>query len=123
MNEMIVSELNSYIDESVALCKRRNCELLEDERSDEAVFEKVKANVYDIVRTILNVAVKTGGGEPGTVQQFFVQKLDRIASDWAASYNKAKLHGDAEKVHLEQIKLDTVREIKSQFAAIWEGKA
>lgn len=121
MIEQKVSKLNRYFEEQIAKCGHRNKELLADERTDEATFEKVKANVYDIFRTILSAAVKTGKGDPDAVQRFFVQQIEQIPSNWVIAYSKAKQHNDAVKMHLEQTKLDTVGEIKENFAQIWEG--
>ena len=121
MIEQKVSKLNSYFEGQIALCGQRNKELLADERMDEATFEKVKANVYDIFRTILSVAVKTCKGDPGAVQRFFVQKAEQIPSSWIAAYDKAKQHNDVVKMQIEQIKLDTIHEIRENFAKIWEG--
>jgi hypothetical protein len=121
MIEQKVSKLNSYFEGQIALCGQRNKELLADERMDEATFEKVKANVYDIFRTILSVAVKTCKGDPGAVQRFFVQKAEQIPSNWIAAYDKAKQHNDVVKMQIEQIKLDTIHEIRENFAKIWEG--
>ena len=39
---------------------------------------------------------------------------------WRASYEKAKQNGDAAKMHIESIKLDTIREIKDMCMQIWE---
>lgn len=86
-----------------------------------ATFEMVKANVYDIFRAILSVAVKTCKGDPDAVQRFFVQKAEQIPSSWSAAYDKAKQHNDAVKMCLEQVKLDAIGEIKENFAKIWEG--
>ena len=121
MIEQKVSKLNSYFEEQIAMCGQRNKELLADDRTDEATFEKVKANVYDIFRTILSVAVKTSNGDPDAVRRFFVQKTEQIPSSWVTAYEKAKQHNDAVKMRLEQIKLDTIGEIKENFAKIWEG--
>lgn len=121
MIEWKVSTLNRYFEEQIAICGQRNKKLLADERTDEAAFEKVKANVYDIFRTILSVAVKTCKGDADAVQRFFVQKTDQIPSNWATAYDKAKQHHDTVKMQLEQIKLDTVGQIKETFAKIWEG--
>ena len=121
MMEQKVSKLNHYFEEQIAMCGRRNKELLIDERTDEADFEKVKANVYDIFRTILSVAVKTGKGDSNAVRRFFVQKSEQIPSSWETAYDNAKQHNDAVKMRLEQIKLDTINEIKENFAKIWEG--
>ncbi len=121
MIEQKVFKLNSYFEEQIAMRGQRNKELLADEHTDEATFEKVKANVYDIFRTILSAAVKTGKGDPDAVRRFFVQKTEQIPSSWETAYNKAKENNDAVKMCLEQIKLNTIGEIKVNFAKIWEG--
>lgn len=121
MIEQKVSKLNRYFEEQIAMCNQRNKKLLDDERTDEATFEKVKANVYDIFRTILSVAVKTSKGDPDAVRRFFVQKTEQILSSWVTAYDKAKQHNDTVKMCLEEIKLDTIGEIKENFAKTWEG--
>lgn len=121
MIEQKVSKLNRYFEEQIAMCNQRNKKLLDDERPDEATFEKVKANVYDIFRTIFSVAVKTSKGEPDAVRRFFVQKIEQIPSSWVTAYDKAKQHNDTVKMCLEEIKLDTIGEIKENFAKTWEG--
>ncbi|MDE7327533.1 MAG: hypothetical protein K2N63_14875 [Lachnospiraceae bacterium] len=121
MIEHKISKLNSYFEEQIAMCGQRNKELLADGHTDEANFEKIKANVYDIFRTILSAAVKTNKADPDTIRRFFVQKTEQIPSSWETAYNKAKEHNDAVKMCLEQIKLDTIDEIKVNFAKIWEG--
>lgn len=78
MIEQKVSKLNDYFEGQIALCGQRNKELLADERMDEATFEMVKANVYDIFRAILSVAVKTCKGDPDAVQRFFVQRQSKF---------------------------------------------
>jgi len=121
MIEQKISKLNSYFEEQIAICGQRNKALLADERADEAAFEKVKANVYDIFRTMLSVAVTTSKGDPDAARRFFIQKTEQIPSSWASAYDNAKQHHDAVKMRIEQIKLDTVGEIKESFAKIWEG--
>lgn len=121
MMEQNVSKLNHYFEQQIAMCGRRNQELLADERTDEAAFEKIKANVYDIFRTILSVAVITCKGDPEAVRHFFVQKTQQIPSSWASAYDKAKQHNDVVKMRIEQIKLDTMGEIKENFAKVWGG--
>ena len=120
MIEQKISKLNSYFDKQISLCEQCSKKLLADDRKDEAVFEKVKANVYDIFRTIFSVAVKTDKGDSEAVRRFFILKIQQIPSNWATAYNQAKKHDDADKMQIEQIKLDTVSEIKEIFTAIWE---
>ena len=121
MTDQKVSELNRWFDEKTALCSKRNQELNEDGRADEAIFEKVKANIYDVFRTVLSVAGKTGNGNADAVKSFFTQRAEQIPAAWAAALEKAKEHNDTVRMRTEQIKLDTVHEIREEFAKIWEG--
>lgn len=122
MTEQKTARLTCYFEEQAAACGRRCEALLADERADEAVFEKVRANVYDIFRTVLSAAVKAGAGEPNAVKDFFVSRIEQIPAAWAAAYEKARAHNDEAKMHLEQIKLDAVSDIKARFAEVWEGE-
>lgn len=117
--EQKVLQMNSWFAEQIDLCRQREQALLADDRADEAVFEKVRANVYDIFRTILDVAVKTGGGAEA-VRRFFECRAQTIPASWGAAHEKAAQHQDPVRMQLENIKLDTVEEIKAQFARIWK---
>ena len=121
MIDQKVSEMNRWFDEKTAMCSKRNQELNEDGRADEAIFEKVKANIYDVFRTVLSVAVKTGNGDEDAVKDFFVQRAEQIPAGWAAALEKAREHNDIARMQTEQIKLDTIHEIRDEFARIWEG--
>lgn len=119
--EQKISELNCYFEGQIALCGQRGNELRADDRADEAVFEKVKANVYDIFRTVFSVAVQTCREDPDAMRRFFILRLEQIPAGWASACEEARRHDDAVKMGLEQIKLDTVRAIRENFAKIWEG--
>ncbi len=118
MNEKI-NLMNNYFENQIALCKRKEKDLLEDDRADEASFQKIKANVYDIFRTILSVAQKAGHNNPETVRQFFLKKTEQIPSNWKAAYEAAKQHDDVQKMLIEKIKLDTIHEIRDKFINFW----
>ena len=122
MIDQKVSKLNTYFDRQISLCQQRNKALLADDRMDEADFEKIRANVYDIFRTILSVAAQSAKNEPEKIRQIFALKTEQIPSNWSMAYEKAKQHDDAVKMKIEQIKLDTIREIKETFIRIWEGE-
>ena len=109
MIDQKISKLNSWFEEKIALCGKRNQELNGDGRTDEAIFEKIKANIYDVFRTVLSVAVKTGKEDADAVKTFFV------------ALEKAREHNDTVRMQTEQIKLDTVQEIREKFSKIWEG--
>ncbi|MBD5084982.1 MAG: hypothetical protein HDT33_07970 [Clostridiales bacterium] len=119
MNEQ-QRKFESYLDEQIAACKQRSKLLAEDDRTDEGNFEKVRANVYEIFKTILSVAERVCGTDDLAKRSFFLQKAEQIPASWAASYEKARQNGDVEKTHIERMKLDTIQEIKDMCTQIWE---
>ena len=110
----------AYFDDSIACCDKQEKALIADERKDEAVFEKIRANVYNIFRTILGVAVDTCGEDTEKIRDFFLYRIDQIPASWKSSYETAKQHGDTTKVQIEEIKLAVVQEIRAEFTKIWE---
>lgn len=120
MNAMKRDNTVSYFADRIACCKKQAQELTCDDRGDEAVFAKVRMNVYDIFSTIFSVAVKTAGEDDEKLMQFFAQKIRQIPQSWHASLANALQHGDSDKAYLEQIKLEAVEEIKKEVARIWE---
>ena len=113
-------KFESYLEEQITACRQRSKLLAEEDRMDEGNFEKVRANVYEIFKTILSAAERVCGRDDSAKRRFFLQKVEQIPTSWKASYEKAKQNGDVEKIHIESIKLDTVREIKDMCMQIWE---
>lgn len=109
-----------YLDEQIAACKQRSKQLTADERMDESNFEKVRANVYEIFKTILSAAESVCGKDDLAKKRFFLQKVEQLPASWMTSYETAKQHGDVKKMHIESIKLDTVQKIKDMYTQIWE---
>ena len=121
MMEQKIEKLNAFFADRIAACEEKGRELNADDRGDEAVFEKVRANIYDVMRTWLSVAVRIHPGNADAVKDFFIQRADQIPAAWAAAYDKAKEHEDAARMQTEQVKLDVVREVRARFDEIWEG--
>lgn len=115
-----IEKLNQWFAAQIAACGAAEKELLADDRRDEADFEKIKANVYDIFRTILSAAVKTGDRNEDAVKDFFLQRLQQIPSKWSAAYKKAESNNDAAQMHIERVKLDVAEEVQADFCTIWE---
>ena len=115
-------QMSTWFDSQIAGCINRQKELLTDDRPDEATFEKIRANVYDVFHTVLSVGVQNSGGSEERAKAFFLEKLRQIPSAWTASYNQASQNHDGEKMYIEQLKLDTAQEIRLKFSEIWEEK-
>lgn len=123
MAERAAELMREYLEERISDCRERGLELSAQERGDEAAFEKVRANVYDIFRTVLEAALRLGDGDDGAVQRFFMMKAEQIPSSWKAARERAALHDDEERLMIEGLKLDTAREVRARFAEFWEAEA
>ena len=100
--------MRNYFDVQIAACRKREAALTADDRKDEAVFETIKANVYDIFRTVWNL-------DRG--DEFFREKLNTIPKSWQTALEKAREHGDTAAATLETIKLETAKEIQQAWEA------
>ena len=103
-----MESLQSFLIEQADACKARAAALTADNRQDEAVFEKIRSNVFEIFTAVLNAARKQP--EP---MDFFRRQLTAIPSNWEAALALAKAHGDDAKAHTEEIKLDALRTIRA----------
>lgn len=120
MNDMKRENTVNYFADRIAGCKKWVQELTSDDRVDEAVFAKVRMNVYDIFSIVFSAAVKTYGQDDQKVVQFFLTRIQQIPQSWHTALAKAEQHGETEKAHIERIKLDVVAEIQKEFERIWE---
>ncbi len=112
-------KFEQYFEEQIEACEWRGKLLIADDRMDEGNFERIKANVYEIFRTILSAADRVCGEDVLAKKRFFLEKAEQIPASWRTSYEMARQHEDDEKMHLESIKLDTVREIKDMCMRLW----
>lgn len=119
MNEQ-QKKFAAYLDEQMTACEQHSKLLTADDRRDESNFEKVRGNIYEIFKTILSAAEKVCGEDDSARRHFFLEKAEQIPTNWTASYEKARQQGDVEKMHVESIKLETIREIKEMCMQIWE---
>ena len=122
MNDNKLDEMIRYFDENLAGCKARERRLRAEQRQDEAVFEKIRGNVFDVFKTILTVARRKEQDED-SIRRFFRQRLEQIPQGWVESLQKAEAHGDTEKAYIERIKLETVAAIRAQTEKLWEVSA
>lgn len=102
-------------------CMEAAQELIEEERRDEAAFQKAKANIYDVFATLFKVSEKQAGGDERKTRMEFEKKADHIPQSWKHSHEMAKKHDDAEKMLMEESKLAVVEDIMTKYKEIWEA--
>jgi len=108
-------KVKNYFAEKISKCNEKAKALSEDERQDEANFEKIRANVYGIFSTILSVAGNTCNGDVERERQFIELRMQSISASWADAYTAAQEHNDSKKMEIERIKLETAHEIMGKF--------
>lgn len=117
MNE----KLKLYLEKHAAECKEKSLALAADCRADEANMEKVRGNIYEVFRTVIDAAERTQPA-PAQAKGFFLSRLDQIPAAWHTALEKAREHGDDARVALELIKLEAAADIKAA-ASLWEVEA
>lgn len=107
---------------------KENIERLKSEdRSDEAVFERVKLNIYDIYRKMFEASqmkVQNQADDKQVETLFkaaFLHYFEVIPKNWFESLEEAKANDDFEKVHIEEVKIKTMEQIKTLFESLWEA--
>ena len=113
MNPNQTAALRAWLTDQIADCETRRTALWADERKDEANFARIRANVFEIFRTVLKVAEGRPDGEA-----LFAAKLTEIPAAWLKAHDQAERHGDAAALCIERIKLDTAAEIREKFETI-----
>ena len=118
MKAEFITAFEDYCGSHAADCRSRKGELLADSRADEASFEQIKGNIYELFGTVLSAAVKNCGTD-ADVSSFFQAKAEQITAAWRESQSAANAHGDSTKAHIEVLKLETAEEIRSVFEKLW----
>ena len=85
-----------------------------DHRRDEAVFSKIRGNVFDIFRSVYSASPDTA---------FFLARLEQIPASWQTALEQARRHDDSGKAHIETIKLEAAAQIRQAFRSTQEEHA
>ena len=114
--------LMDWLEQRAAACEERRAALAAEERGDEATFERIRYNVYDLFRTTVS-AIHRAEPDEKAAWWLFERRLRDIPATWQRSHDLAELHGDAKKAHIERIKLEAATEIRRRYEALREEKA
>lgn len=120
MNETKCKQTHQYFQQEKHECQRQIAILQADHRADEAVFLKIRLNMFEIFHSVFTVGENTAGNDDGKLKAFFEDRLLRIPQNWKMALEKAERHENSEAAYIENIKLDTVAQISNAFHQIWE---
>lgn len=103
----------AYLEKTIVELQKEETLLAATDRKDEANFIKIKMNICDICKTIYNVSARTNHGE--ALKEEYIRQLTRLPENWKITLDKAREHGDVQKIVIEETKLDMLQEIKAKF--------
>ncbi len=116
-SERIETFIN-YLDQRISSIQEDTLRLIADDRRDEANFEKIRANIFQIVKTMLQASARISQEESERVG-FLEAKLALFQETWEGYLRKAKEHRDDLKIVQEQTRLEALAEIRDTFQKIW----
>ncbi len=109
----------NYLQQRAAAIQADTVRLMDDHRADEANFEKIRANIFQIIKTILTTTVVRREPEKRQ-EELLVSRLNLFHDTWNAALEKAQAHGDQLRVRQEQVKLEALEEIRKRFEQLRE---
>lgn len=114
MHDRTMTQMDNWLAAQKQACLARQAALQSDGRQDEAVFQRIRANVFDMALAVWHAAAKQE-----SPAEFFSRRMEQIPASWLAAREKALAHQDTVQAHIEKIKLDAAAEIRAAFRQIW----
>ena len=100
-----------YLTQQIETDKAEIVRLEAEGRQDEANFAKVRANIYDVCRTVTNALLD----RPGAGKEAVKSQLERFRTVWGAALEKTRENGDAKGIVVEETKLEALEDVISHF--------
>lgn len=111
-----MSEFMDYLTASIEGCKEQEKKLAQEGREDEATLQKIRANIYDICKTMYRVW--SGLNLEKTATDSYPARLDSLRKSWQGAYDKARVHEAAENILVEETKLEVLTEVQKKFQTL-----
>ncbi len=109
----------SYFGSELTNLRSREQILSADERGDEAIFVKVRANIFNAFRSVFSAGIKVCGNDEEKLESFFLSRIEQISQNWRGARKEAEIHADTQKLYLEDVKLKACADIREAFIKIW----
>lgn len=122
-----IKEVSSFIESNIAGLQQKHQMLKADSREDEAVLCKVRINICEIYKNMLNATRKkvdaSGQLDPEDRERKFVrgylELMYKITSSWKEGLQAAQKANDYQVVLVEEIKLETAKQMEEQFKKVF----
>ena len=111
-----MKEFISYLDSRIEEGRSEIAALTADGRIDDANFAKVRTNIYDVCRSVINTLIN----RPGAGRNAIAAQLERFRATWGAALEKAKRHDDVSGIAVEETKLTALEDVIAHFREVKE---
>ena len=101
------------LDGEIVRLKKEEQELGSQNRKDESDLVKIRVNILDVCKTICRVVERTEKEE--SRKTVYLQKLGGLRASWQGSRERAAKYDDADKVLIEDVKLETLAWAERMF--------
>ena len=109
-----MKEFISYLDSRIEEGRSEITALTVDGRTDDANFAKVRTNIYDVCRSVINTLIN----RPGAGRNAIAAQLERFRTSWSASLEEANKHDDISAAAVEEIKLAALKDVIARFREV-----
>ena len=109
-----MDEFIEYLSTQIEAGRKETARLEAQGRQDDANFAKVRTNIYKVCRTVTN-ALKD---RPGAGAEAVRAQLERFEASWNDALEKARTHGDAKGVVVEETKLQALEDAIRHFSEV-----
>ncbi len=103
-----------YLSQQIEAGKNDIARLEKEERQDDADFVKVRTNIYEVCKTVTNALIE----RPGAGVEAVSARFDGFKKSWGAALDKAREHGDARNIVVEETKLEALEDVIAHFAEV-----
>ena len=103
-----------YLAHMKALTSTEEAAAKADQRRDEAVFARIRYNVYDVCETVYGALKRAKGAD---FPDAYEAKLREFEGVWSAAWDKAAHHADADRTFTEDVKLAALRDVIAHWEA------
>jgi len=107
------------LEQKKAVLTAQIAKLEQEGRRDEANLGKVRLNIVNVFETVANAdqkSVEAGGWKDFCSR--YEPRFDKLSEPWRARLEKARAHGDADTIAVEEAKLEMLAWIRSTWLAM-----
>lgn len=119
MNPKKREKFTKYLDQRISEVNSHILQLTEDNRKDEADFEKIRSNIFQVLKTIFLASARISQQE--TEQMKYLERnLTGMTETWQKALDNAQQHNDEKRVLQEQTKLEVMNEVRNALEQLME---